>query len=871
MRGRFSSSRVCSIPIALPTISESLLKLTLDEATPTTGAYMISGGKQLAETLDNLASVIPVPFISAFVKVAITVIKACEDATAIEENVKHLQKRVYNLTLTIIDSVPASGSGSEELRNKIGGLQSLLNTLTAATSTLNSIIEDLNKIKQQKKVLLIFFHDVNKEMVDNCVRRIDAALEQFHVCQSLYVLNRIERAVQRASQPHSAPAIIPRQDMPLRHRIFYGRDSFIEDIASLLADEDTSRVCITGPGGMGKTSVALAVLESPAIKKIFPKEYQFWVPCVEAKSADLFRRILYTQLRITADSYDTLDPLIKELGASKERRVLLLDNFETPWFSGDANRLQVEDILCRLAKLSHIALLVTMTSAFPPSEDLEWHQRELPSLDPAAARDAFKSVYRGAADEQLDELLGAIGHIPLAITLMAADGKRSRASPDDLLEEWRKAGTGMISRMDRTISLSVHREVVTSNPAALTLLAILSILPAGTTVNNLRWWAPALTSRSAAIESLRTAALIEQEDGTEFRTSHIFVRPTVQAYMAQSNCIPEDIRQQVHKACYKYVLDHKSIPDDSKFKADLEALASEETNIQGLLMQIDARNLHRNALDALITFSLYQFATKPSTVVALHALEIACAAHDNPHADRRAAARHVAEARQCLGKICLRVDRFDEACQYFEDARRGFKSLPGGPDRLQAGECAMKLAYTWMHISKVQEFREVVLEAQGDLSHDKSQIYHVARGLLGLGQYLSYKQNWNEALDRLSSAKVMFEKLPVDCPASMAECLFFMSRTYACRRMYSRTTNGTQQNRQSDYTEALSITREALKKADQAGEIALIGSSLRSIARNLIVLSLYDEAGASRRHEEAFDKPFRTVGQRAPRSRLLKR
>ncbi|KAJ7136150.1 hypothetical protein C8R44DRAFT_729640 [Mycena epipterygia] len=835
MGGRFSRSG--GVSTRHPTSVED------DQVTPTAGTYILSGGKQLAATLENLAAIIPVPFISEFVKVAITVIEACEDATAIEENAKRLQKRVYTLTLAIIESVPAGGSSSSELQSKIEGLQSIL----------NSIMENLNEIKQQKKWLLVFFRDVNKERVDQCVERVNAALEQFHVAHEIRAedllnriklhfsdaaaqLDRIEQAVKNANQPHSAPANLPRQDMPLKHQVFYGRESFVEDIASLLSSEETSRVCITGPGGMGKTSTALAVVESAVINDIFPKKYQFWVPCVEAKSADLLRRILYIQLRITADSYDTLDPLIKELDASKERRVLLLDNFETPWFSGDANRAQVQDILCRLAKLSHIALLVTMTSASPPSADIEWQQRELPSLDPSAARDAFKSVYRDAADEKLDELLRVIGHIPLAITLMAADGKRSRASPKDLLEEWGKAGTDMISRMDRTISLSVNREVVTSNPAALTLLAVLSMLPAGTTVDNLRWWAPSLTSRTAAIESLRTAALIEQEDSTEFGTSRIFVRSTVQSYMAQQDRIPEKVRQQVHDACYRFVLEHKSIPDDSKFKADLEALASEETNIQGLLMQIDAQSLHQNALDALITFSLYQFSTKPSAVVALHALEVARAARDDPHvADRRVAARHVAEAQHCLGEIYLRIDRYDEACQYFEDARCGFKNLPGGADCLHAGESSMKLVKIWMYEEEtIDKVRELVLEAQGDLSYDEGQKYYVARGLLGLGDYCWWSETIDEALGLLSTAKAIFEEL--DCPASTAECLVIIARVYACQGYYSA---------------ALPIARQALAKADQAGERTLIGWSLRSIARHLIVLAFHNTPGIH--DEEVFD------------------
>jgi hypothetical protein len=163
---------------------------------------MMSAGKQLAATLETLASVIPVPFLAEFVKIAIAVIEACEaciylecmitethrsqDATVIEESVKGLQERVHRLAVTIIDLVP-DGDVSADLQARIKDLhwsvhlQSGLPMLTSIISTLNDIVKDLAALKQQSRFLLIFFRDINKERVNNCVARVNAALEQFHV------------------------------------------------------------------------------------------------------------------------------------------------------------------------------------------------------------------------------------------------------------------------------------------------------------------------------------------------------------------------------------------------------------------------------------------------------------------------------------------------------------------------------------------------------------------------------------------------------------------------------------------------------------------------------------------------------------------
>jgi hypothetical protein len=57
----------------------------------------------------------------------------------------------------------------------------------------------------------------------------------------------------------------------------------------------------------------------------------FYFACIEATSATLFLEILYIQLQVPGDNQVTLEKIISELDASKTPRLILLDNFETPW------------------------------------------------------------------------------------------------------------------------------------------------------------------------------------------------------------------------------------------------------------------------------------------------------------------------------------------------------------------------------------------------------------------------------------------------------------------------------------------------------------------------------------------------------------
>ena len=105
----------------------------------------------------------------------------------------------------------------------------------------------------------------------------------------------LAKTQQSAPLPSSDTVV---QQMPLKPAVFHGRDVIVEEITQLLIKEETSRVCILGAGGMGKTSVALGVVEQSLIKARFLPENIVWVPCIEATSATPLLEILSTQLQV---------------------------------------------------------------------------------------------------------------------------------------------------------------------------------------------------------------------------------------------------------------------------------------------------------------------------------------------------------------------------------------------------------------------------------------------------------------------------------------------------------------------------------------------------------------------------------------------
>jgi len=574
-----------------------------------------------------------------------------------------------------------------------------------------------------------------------------------------------------------------RQEIPLKPEVFYGRDDFVEDIARLLLQEETSRVCILGPGGMGKTSVSLAVVESPLIEERFPGGNLVWVPCIEATSATLLLEILYIQLQVPGDKQLTLEKIISELDTSNEPRLILLDNFETPWNAPGGTQKHVGDILRRLAMLSHVAILITMRGSYPPCENaIKWQSKNIESTDEAACLRIYHDINPGSEnDPDVARLLAALWYMPFAVTLMAKLGVEGRSTAKHLLEDWLESGPDIFSdpeqNMNRSIRLSVESDLVKRNPNAIILLAILSLLPAGTTKENLRWWAPALKTSMipSAMATLSQAALLVENKRENSASPVLFVVPVVQSFMQQQDRITEEIRKQIHPSCCEFVLAHACRVDDLTFPKKSKALAAEETNIQSILFSSLSSQLtvpSHKTIEALIAFGWHRCDTKPNLEIANN---IVTAAKES------GVERYIASAVWCLGKTYYQLGNFQSSYDHLEEAYRLFNPLLLGEIELQrlSGRCAIDLVDTVRMTLPVKHGGEVVSLARAvekncaALSDD---IIH-GRSLVFLGAVLRQARQPHEALHYLDQARTML-KAAENIPNLAAACQMISSVHY---------------------------------------------------------------------------------------------
>ncbi|KAJ7462425.1 hypothetical protein FB451DRAFT_1495573 [Mycena latifolia] len=152
-----------------------------------------------------------------------------------------------------------------------------------------------------------------------------------------------------------------REVLPPAPQIFHGRDAELKEVINLLK-QDSPRIAVLGPGGIGETSLAQAALHH---LEVIPKYMErHFVPCNSSLTcADLVSNIS-SHLGFKNDRTSPRE-ILQHFKCS-EASLLVLDNLETTWESL-IFRPEVENFLSLLADIPQLALVITMRGAQRPT------------------------------------------------------------------------------------------------------------------------------------------------------------------------------------------------------------------------------------------------------------------------------------------------------------------------------------------------------------------------------------------------------------------------------------------------------------------------------------------------------------------------
>ena len=244
-----------------------------------------------------------------------------------------------------------------------------------------------------------------------------------------------------------------------------GRERELEELLELLSD-GTRLVTLTGPGGSGKTRLALQVA-AELVGRLH--DGVFWVPLAGLSDHELVPSEVALKVGAPADLAGFLRG--REL-------LLLLDNFEHLL---DA----APEVSALLACSSGLRVLVTSRTPLRVSAEQEYRLEPLPADD---AETLFVQRARGigrelAADATVAEICRRLDGLPLAIELAAARTKL--LSPQGLLERLGSVlplltgGTRDAPERQRTLRATIAWSYDLLDPAVQALFARLAVF-AGT-------------------------------------------------------------------------------------------------------------------------------------------------------------------------------------------------------------------------------------------------------------------------------------------------------------------------------------------------------------------------------------------------------
>jgi GTPase SAR1 family protein len=149
--------------------------------------------------------------------------------------------------------------------------------------------------------------------------------------------------------------------LPSKPKVFHGRDSELEGIIQILGLQPV-RIAILGGGGMGKTSLARAVLHHPDAVEKFGQ--RFFVSA-EAVTTSIELAALIA-LHVGLNPRKDLTKPVVQFFARKSPSLLILDNLETVW-EPIQSRGGIEEFLSMLTDIEHLTLIVcpALALAFP--------------------------------------------------------------------------------------------------------------------------------------------------------------------------------------------------------------------------------------------------------------------------------------------------------------------------------------------------------------------------------------------------------------------------------------------------------------------------------------------------------------------------
>ena len=374
--------------------------------------------------------------------------------------------------------------------------------------------------------------------------------------------------------------------------------------------ERLTPIALIGAGGIGKTSISLAVLHHDLIKERFGDKRRF-IRCDKfpASCSNFLARLSQV---VGAGINNPKDLMALRPSLSSKGMLIVLDNAESILDPQGTNGWEIYGLVEELSRFSNICLIITSRiTTIPPN----FETFQIPTLSTGAAQDTFYHIYKyGRRSESVNGILKQLDFHPLSVALLATVAHQNQWDNDRLVREWKRRRTDVLRTEHRT-SLATAIELSLASPLfralgtnARGLLEVVAFYPQGVNEKNLNWLFPTIPNVILTFDKFCILSLTYRSNG--FITMLAPLR---------DHLFPEDPKVspllRTTKERYFAWMSAKTDPNRPDFE-DARWIASEDVNVEYLLDIFTSADPDSNdTWDACIDFMKHLGVYKPRQTV----------------------------------------------------------------------------------------------------------------------------------------------------------------------------------------------------------------------------------------------------------------
>ena len=275
-------------------------------------------------------------------------------------------------------------------------------------------------------------------------------------------------------------------------------------------------MALIGTGGIGKTSIILAVLDDHRIRQSFGENRSF-IRCDRlTPSHTHFLQRLSEVTGAGVENPEDLTSLQRYL--SSRKMIIVLDNAESILGLTESNAHEIHAIIDELSQFSNICLVITsrISNGLPtPCEIIE-----IPTLSTEAGRETFYRIHMlGERSDEINNILKELDFHPLSITLLATVSQQNRWNTKRLTAEWEKQRTGVLQArnlgsLSAAIELSLASPMFQElGPDAREVLEVIAFFPQGVSEDNVGGLFPTISDGPRMFDTFFNLSLTYHGNG----------------------------------------------------------------------------------------------------------------------------------------------------------------------------------------------------------------------------------------------------------------------------------------------------------------------------------------------------------------------